>query len=171
MLLDEDLSVQDLILTEIQLRRGVDDCLQGKYAEAEPLYVRCQAICEKALGPEDPRVATTLNNRAGLLRMQVGAVRIFLSVLHHCCSAQQSGGIVGESGESHRIFHGNFVGLACAGKFSVPLGSSPHNSTFPARRPNILKRSLFTSGHRPPERRCWVRSILPSLCSTTGRGC
>ncbi|CAN0413880.1 unnamed protein product, partial [Laminaria digitata] len=41
--------------------------MQGKYAEAEPLYARCQAIEEKALGPEHPSLATTLNNRAGLL--------------------------------------------------------------------------------------------------------
>ena len=94
MLLDEDMSVQDLILTEIRIRRAIDDCLQGKYAEAEPLYVHCQAIYEKALGPEYPHVATTLNNRAELLRMQVGAVRIFLSVLHHRCGAHQSGGVV-----------------------------------------------------------------------------
>ena len=36
--------------------------MQGKYAEAEPLYARCQAIVEKALGPEHPSLATTLNN-------------------------------------------------------------------------------------------------------------
>ncbi len=36
--------------------------LQGKYAEAEPLYKRSLAIKEKALGPDHPRVATSLNN-------------------------------------------------------------------------------------------------------------
>ena len=105
MLLDEDLSVQDLILTEIQLRRGVDDCIQGKYAEAEPLYVRCQAICEKALGPWHPDVASALNNRSELLRMQVGAVRIFLSVLHHRCGAHQSGGVVEKMFLRRFLFH------------------------------------------------------------------
>lgn len=46
-------------------------CIQGKYAEAEPLYARCQAIDEKVHGPEHPSLATTLNNRAGLLYRQV----------------------------------------------------------------------------------------------------
>jgi tetratricopeptide (TPR) repeat protein len=35
---------------------------QGKYAEAEPLHVRALAIREKALGPDDPDVADSLNN-------------------------------------------------------------------------------------------------------------
>ena len=39
---------------------------QGRYAEAEPLDERALAIGEKALGPEHPSVATSLNNRAGL---------------------------------------------------------------------------------------------------------
>ncbi len=42
--------------------------LQGKYAEAEPLYQRSLAIWEKALGPEHPDVAMVLENYAGLLR-------------------------------------------------------------------------------------------------------
>ena len=41
---------------------------QGKYAEAEPLYRRGLAIQEKALGPEHPNVATSLENYAKLLR-------------------------------------------------------------------------------------------------------
>ena len=41
---------------------------QGKYAEAEPLYQRSLTIVEKALGPEHPDVATTLDNYAALLR-------------------------------------------------------------------------------------------------------
>ncbi|CAM9762259.1 unnamed protein product [Ectocarpus sp. 8 AP-2014] len=45
--------------------------IQGKYAEAEPLYERSQAIQEKVLGPEHPDVATSLNNRAWLLESQV----------------------------------------------------------------------------------------------------
>ncbi|CAN0584015.1 unnamed protein product, partial [Ectocarpus sp. 12 AP-2014] len=43
---------------------------QGKYAEAEPWYERATEIWEKVLGPEHPLVATTLNNRAGLLMSQ-----------------------------------------------------------------------------------------------------
>lgn len=46
---------------------------QGKYAEAEPLYERCQAIQEKTLGPKHPKFAATLNNRAGLFKSQVRA--------------------------------------------------------------------------------------------------
>ena len=43
--------------------------VQGKYAEAEPLYKRSLAIREKALGPEHLDVATSLENCAMLLRM------------------------------------------------------------------------------------------------------
>ena len=41
---------------------------QSKYAEAEPLYQRSLAIVEKALGPEHPDVAKSLEDYAGLLR-------------------------------------------------------------------------------------------------------
>jgi hypothetical protein len=36
--------------------------------KAEPLYQRALAIWEKALGPEHPDVATSLENYAALLR-------------------------------------------------------------------------------------------------------
>ena len=39
---------------------------QGQYAQAEPLFKRSLAIQEKALGPDHPDVATSLNNLAGL---------------------------------------------------------------------------------------------------------
>ena len=41
---------------------------QGQYAQAEPLYKRSLAIWEKALGPDHPSVATSLENLAGLYR-------------------------------------------------------------------------------------------------------
>ncbi len=41
---------------------------QSKYAEAEPLYQRSLAIREKALGPDHPHVATSLESYADLLR-------------------------------------------------------------------------------------------------------
>ena len=41
---------------------------QGRYAEAEPLYQRSLAILEKAMGPEHPEVAPTLENYATKLR-------------------------------------------------------------------------------------------------------
>ena len=47
--------------------------LQGKFAEAERLYERCQGIEDKVLGPEHPDLATTLDDRANLLQSQVRA--------------------------------------------------------------------------------------------------
>ena len=41
---------------------------QGRYNEAEPLYLRALAIKEKILSPEHPDVAMTLNNLAALYR-------------------------------------------------------------------------------------------------------
>jgi tetratricopeptide (TPR) repeat protein len=43
---------------------------QGDFAAARPLYERALAIFEKALGPDHPDTATTLNNLAFLLRAQ-----------------------------------------------------------------------------------------------------
>ncbi len=42
--------------------------VQGRYGEAEPLHKRALAVWEKALGPNRPNVATTLENSAVLLR-------------------------------------------------------------------------------------------------------
>lgn len=55
--------------------------LQGKYAEAEPLYERATKVLQTALGPDHPNVATSLNNWAGLLKGQVRAVGISRIVL------------------------------------------------------------------------------------------
>jgi tetratricopeptide (TPR) repeat protein len=41
-------------------------CERGRYTDAKPLYERALAIREKALDPEHPDVATSLNNLAGL---------------------------------------------------------------------------------------------------------
>ena len=41
---------------------------QGKYVEAVPLFKRALAIREKALGPEHPHVAQSLENYPDLLR-------------------------------------------------------------------------------------------------------
>jgi tetratricopeptide (TPR) repeat protein len=41
---------------------------QGDYAKAEPLYNRSLVILEKALGPDHPNVAASLENLAGLYR-------------------------------------------------------------------------------------------------------
>ncbi|MCH8112183.1 MAG: tetratricopeptide repeat protein [Proteobacteria bacterium] len=42
--------------------------IANQIAEAEPLFKRALAIVEKALGPEHPNVATSLENYAELLR-------------------------------------------------------------------------------------------------------
>lgn len=56
--------------------------VQGKYDEADPLYLRAIKIGEKTLWPDHPDLAITLNNRAALLKSQVRAVRQF----QHCFS-------------------------------------------------------------------------------------
>ncbi|HIK04934.1 MAG TPA: tetratricopeptide repeat-containing protein [Trichormus sp. M33_DOE_039] len=43
---------------------------QGKYSEAEPLYIQALALWRKLLGEEHPSVATSLNNLAALYRFQ-----------------------------------------------------------------------------------------------------
>jgi len=43
---------------------------QGQYALAEPLYKRSLTIWEKALGPDHPDVAASLNNLASLYKSQ-----------------------------------------------------------------------------------------------------
>lgn len=47
-----------------------------RYAEALPLYERRLSVFEKALGPDHPNVAATLNGMAGLLRSQGRYVKI-----------------------------------------------------------------------------------------------
>ncbi|MGH6847493.1 MAG: tetratricopeptide repeat protein, partial [Methylocella sp.] len=49
---------------------GKIDYVVGRYSEAEPLFQRALAIWEKALGPEHPDVATSLNNLALLYDAQ-----------------------------------------------------------------------------------------------------
>ena len=43
---------------------------QGKYAEAEPLYLEALEIRERTLGPDSPIVASSLNNVATLYQTQ-----------------------------------------------------------------------------------------------------
>lgn len=52
------------------------------HAEAEPLFRRSLAIREKALGPQHPDVAQSLNNQAGLLEAQVIAPYTWKALLH-----------------------------------------------------------------------------------------
>jgi len=43
---------------------------QGRYAEAEPLYLRARAISERVLGREHPLTLISLINLAGLYKSQ-----------------------------------------------------------------------------------------------------
>ena len=56
---------------------------QGRYADAEPLYKRSLAICEKALGPDHPDVAMSLNNLAVLY-----ASKVAMPMPSRCTSAR-----------------------------------------------------------------------------------
>lgn len=49
---------------------------QGKYAEAESLFERSQALREKVFGLEHPDVAQSLYHRAGVLENQVSLEKI-----------------------------------------------------------------------------------------------
>ncbi|CAN0588611.1 unnamed protein product, partial [Ectocarpus sp. 12 AP-2014] len=55
---------------QMNLALAIPATFQGKYEEAEPLYVRSLAIREKVLDPDHPDVALSLNNWAGLLTVQ-----------------------------------------------------------------------------------------------------
>ena len=61
---------RDLILAEYLGKWGVVSYLWGKYGEAEKPLTRSLEIREKALGPEHPNVADSLNNLALLYRTQ-----------------------------------------------------------------------------------------------------
>lgn len=52
---------------------------QGKYAEAEGLCAKAMEIFEETLGSGHPNVASAVNNRAALLRMQVRKVHRYQS--------------------------------------------------------------------------------------------
>ena len=43
---------------------------QGRYEEAEPLYLEALDLCKRLLGDNHPSVATSLNNLAELYRSQ-----------------------------------------------------------------------------------------------------
>lgn len=66
---------------------------RGAYAQAEPVFRRALAIREKALGPEHPRVAWTLN---------------YLGVLYHA-QGQFCGPAVGVTGDSLSGFKGAVI--------------------------------------------------------------
>src|SRR3984893_14599216 len=70
-----------VVLPTVSFAQGVDEASKlddqanalyekGRYAEADPLYKRSLAIREKALGPDHPDVAASLNNLALLYDQQ-----------------------------------------------------------------------------------------------------
>jgi tetratricopeptide (TPR) repeat protein len=67
--LQEELQ-SDLVLATSLNNLGLLYKTQGKYAEAEPLYLRSLTIREKQLGADHPSVATSLNNLAVLYDSQ-----------------------------------------------------------------------------------------------------
>ena len=50
---------------------------QGNFEDADPLYVRVLEILGATVGEEHPNYASTLNNRAALLKSLVRAIRTF----------------------------------------------------------------------------------------------
>jgi tetratricopeptide (TPR) repeat protein len=62
-------STPDLLAQSDRLtQRAATLYKQGRYADAEPYFQEALAIQEKALGPDDPDVAASLNNLAGVYR-------------------------------------------------------------------------------------------------------
>ncbi len=47
-------------------------CAQGMLEKADELYDRAVELAEKLFGPESTKIATSLNNKAALLRDMVG---------------------------------------------------------------------------------------------------
>lgn len=56
--------------------------VQGRYGEADLLYVRAIAIGERTLGVNHPDVATGLADRAGLLMAQVRVAMCRWNLVH-----------------------------------------------------------------------------------------
>ena len=59
--------IEELVLSQALLYQE-----QGKYAEAEPLFKRALAICERALGPDHPHTQTVRRKYDGLLQEMGG---------------------------------------------------------------------------------------------------
>lgn len=54
---------------------------QSKFEDADALFVRVLGDLDANVGKEHPDYASVLNNRAGLLGIQVGAIRFFQQFL------------------------------------------------------------------------------------------
>jgi CHAT domain-containing protein len=101
---------------------------QARYSAAEPLYKRALAIREKALGPEHPEVATTLDDLAVLyrdqglfdqaLRASARAVEIIIKHLF-IGFAQRSSAALAEQ-RSDRLIFTHYVSIAGAAAETTP---------------------------------------------------
>ena len=81
---------------------------QGRYAEAEPLYMRSLAIKEMQLGSDHPDVATNLNNLARLYESQGrygDAESLYLRALTLVTN------VLGEEHPNTKIIWQNFLSL------------------------------------------------------------
>ena len=62
----EDAGDAEGVKQDASLYLGMALATQGRFADAEPLYKRAIAICERKLGANDPTVATGLGNLSAL---------------------------------------------------------------------------------------------------------
>ncbi|CAM9900520.1 unnamed protein product [Ectocarpus sp. 4 AP-2014] len=148
--------------------------IQGKYAEAEPLYERSQAIQEKVLGPEHPDVATSLDNRASLLESQgryAEADALFLRAIEidEKTLGPDHPTLATRLNNRARLLRKLFLHNPIYG-FHTDIRL--HHAVLTASRANTRKLSRCMNGHRPSERRCWAQiTLMWPHRSTTGRGC
>lgn len=70
-------------LATLESHSSFTTTFQGMYNRAKEFYARSLAIREKALGPNHPDVAQSLNNLGLLLKLQVGACRIVPKCIFH----------------------------------------------------------------------------------------
>jgi tetratricopeptide (TPR) repeat protein len=64
-------SASELLLQSERLtQQAITLFQQGRYAESEPFFQEALALQEQAVGPDDPNIATSLNDLAGLYREQ-----------------------------------------------------------------------------------------------------
>lgn len=97
---------------------GISHVFQGNYEQAELLYQRAIAIWEAALGREHPQVAAGLNNRAELLRAQVG-VDLFLRTREVHVSEREGEGHQGLCSKFGGMLHKREISVGVFQKFLV----------------------------------------------------
>ena len=118
---------------------------RGKYAEADPLFIRAIEIGEKSLGPDHPDLALWLSIRAWGLMSQVREVVINL-----------------QKALCVQRLHALSVGWFCI------RWTGPHSLPRLLSRASTPRLSRSTSGPKPYKRRRWGRStrIWPNRSTT-----